>query len=285
MNYNHIFHAGNFADVMKHMALILIMQKLSEKEAPYAVIDTHAGQGLYDLHSDKAQRTSESDDGVGRILNYLKRDVERTQHQEVFTTYFKIIQMANQGTHDLRFYPGSPKIIQNFLRAHDKVYLAEWHQDTYETLQILCNKDPRIKVSNTNGYDLLKTLLPVKEKRGLILIDPPYEVKDEWQRITLALTAAIRRFSHGIYMIWYPIKDEASVDIFLNDLRKIVIKQQIINCQLIVNSQKSSMGLKGSGLIVINPPWQFAEHMTQLLNQLQLLLTNDKNKATIVEYL
>lgn len=264
MNYNHSFHAGNFADIMKHMALILLLEKLNEKPTPYFVLDTHAGQGLYDLHNDKAQRTGEAEAGIQRLIN--------ARDDPVFVDYISCIKWFNRKDEGPRFYPGSPKIIQYFMRQQDRLHLAELQPTCFKILNDLFENDRRVTLNNTDGYGLLKSVLPPREGRGLVLIDPPYEQKNEWEMIVTYVGEALKRFSHGIYMIWYPIKDHHRIQEFTTKLKQVAPRHIILNCEFKLDVSDPLASLGGSGLLVINPPWQFQEKITYILQSMLAVL-------------
>ena len=277
MNYNHSFHAGNFADIMKHRALILLLEKLNEKPTPYFVLDTHAGQGLYDLYNDKAQRTGEAEAGVKRFIRVRRDDL-------LYASYFQCLQSVNN-SEDLRFYPGSPKISQYFMRPQDRLCLAELQPACFKTLNYLFENDRRVTMNNTDGYGLLKSVLPPREGRGLIVIDPPYEQRDEWEKIVTYVGEALKRFSHGIYMIWYPIKDYHNFQEFTTELKQVAPRHIILNCEFKLDASDSLASLGGSGLIIINPPWQFQEKITYILQDILAALYYENWGSIDVEIL
>lgn len=261
MNYRHIFHAGNFADVLKHWILTMLLEKLIEKPTPFCVIDTHAGLGVYDLKHLHAQKTLEQDSGVQRIL--------KTQLAPAFQSYHDILCTNNNPT---EVYPGSPKIIQAFLRDHDRLLAAELHQEDYISLRDNFADDKRIRVLHQNGYEVIKACLPPLEKRGLIFIDPPFEKTDEFAQIITALQNGLKRFAHGIYAVWYPIKDYGQVQKFYAALRGLAIAKCIF-VELHANEAILNQ-LNSCGVVIINAPWQLEqklrENMPHLLRYLEL---------------
>lgn len=261
MNYRHIFHAGNFADVFKHWILTLLLEKLIEKPTPFCVIDTHAGLGVYDLKHLHAQKTLEQDSGVQRIVN--------TQLAPAFQTYYNILYADNKPN---EIYPGSPKIIQAFLRSQDRLFASELHEEDYLTLKSNFADDKRVKVLHQNGYDAIKALLPPLEKRGLVFIDPPFEKTDEFEQIIAALKTGLKRFAHGIYAIWYPIKDQVRMQQFYRALRELPITRWL--CLDLYANEAILNQLNSCGMLIINPPWQLSEklqtNMPYLLQYLKL---------------
>lgn len=261
MNYRHIFHAGNFADVFKHWILTMLLEKLIEKPTPFCVIDTHAGLGVYDLKHLHAQKTLEQDSGIQRILN--------TQLAPAFQAYNNILGANNNSTD---IYPGSPKIIQAFLRANDRLFATELHEEDYLSLRYNFADDKRIKVLHQNGYEAIKALLPPLEKRGLVFIDPPFEQTDEFKQIIAALHTGLKRFAHGMYAIWYPIKDPTPVQKFYLALNDLPITKRL-HIELHANEAILNQ-LNSCGMVIINPPWQLdeklQENMPLLLRYLKL---------------
>lgn len=245
MNYRHAYHAGNFADILKHWILTLILQKLSQKPNPFFVLDTHAGIGLYPFSAPEAQKTLEYETGIMQLLQQQSFD-------PAFAPYMEIVHKFAK--HDI--YPGSPAIIQEFMREHDRAVFSELHSQDYVQLQENFANDRRIKVFQRNGYDNLKALLPPSERRGLVLIDPAFEVSNEWDLMLNGVQEALKRFAHGIYMLWYPIKDRKLVARFYKNLQQL--QMSVICVELHLNQNIVSQ-LTSCGLIIINPPWQLPE--------------------------
>ncbi|HSX19883.1 MAG TPA: 23S rRNA (adenine(2030)-N(6))-methyltransferase RlmJ [Gammaproteobacteria bacterium] len=263
MNYRHIYHAGNFADVFKHWVLTLILQKLSAKNTPFCLIDTHAGLGAYPLDAAEAQKTQEYQHGVA-MLEAQKVDV-------VFEPYVALVRKYMQQEH---VYPGSPTIMQEFLRDQDRLLLTEMHAADYALMKQRYDMDPRIKTFNRNGYESIKALLPPKERRGLVFIDPAFEDPKEFAHIVQALQDGLRRFATGVYMVWYPIKDRKVIDKFYRDVRAQT-QLPILVAELHAN-QILATALSSCGLLIVNPPWQLDEILYSNLTKLLRLLQFDK---------
>lgn len=242
MNYRHLYHAGNFADVFKHWVLTLVLEKLCQKDTPFCLLDTHAGLGLYDLQHANAQTTLEHEAGVAKII-----DRALTQNFDSYATIIKRYQAQE-------IYPGSAAIMQYFLRENDRLFLNELHPQDYLELRENFIADKRIKISNNDAYQCLKALLPPKERRGLVFIDPAFEQKDEFAQIINGLREAIKRFANGIYVIWYPIKDRKIVDKFYRNLQELPL-ESCISIELHANENMDTQ-LTSNGLVIINPPWQ-----------------------------
>jgi len=274
MNYRHIYHAGNFADVLKHYILSLVMQKMHEKEAPFCAIDTHAGIGLYDLSTQEVGKTLEYQGGIQKIF-------DRPSVEASFEAYLKIVAGYNLGQTQLTYYPGSPCILKAFLRKQDRLRLSELHPEDYETLRQLFKHNSQVEVFHQNGYVSLKSLLPPPERRGVILIDPPFEKRDEFNHLLKGIQEAYKRFATGIYLIWYPLKDKTSIQKFYADIKALYIPK-ILCVEFYTNEIEASLKLSGCGLIIINPPWQIDKVLTSTLQiLLSYLSCNERGKVNI----
>ncbi len=208
MNYRHAFHAGNFADVVKHVVLARILAYLGQKDAPYRVLDTHAGAGLYDLHGDEAQRTGEWEAGIGAVL----RASFSPAVTALLAPWLKVVAEVNPGAGDdlagnLRHYPGSPLIAQALTRAQDRLLFCETEPGVRAALEGATGRDNRVKVLSVDGWQGMNAYLPPKERRGVVLVDPPFEQPGEFKRLSEGLAESYQRWSTGIYALWYPIKD------------------------------------------------------------------------------
>jgi len=260
VNYRHIYHAGNFADVLKHAVLALCIEYLQRKEKPFCVLDTHAGLGAYDLSQDEAQRTGEFHDGISRIL-------ADPDAPEVLAPYLDIVRRMNQGAigedGSVRHYPGSPWVARQMLREDDRLIGCELHPDDFEVLADNFARDRQSAMFHQDAYQGLRAHLPPRERRGLVLIDPPFEVRDEFGQILRGLVQAFKRFSQGTYMIWYPIKDRQSVDAFWAGLDETVACEAL-QVELYVKPLGEE-GLPGTGLAILNPPYVLTEQLGPLL--------------------
>lgn len=270
MNYRHIYHAGNFADVLKHAVLARLITYLKQKDKPFRVIDTHAGIGLYDLSSEEAQKTGEWLDGIGRLMDApLPADVAA-----LLEPYLATIRALNpEGA--LKFYPGSPKIARMLLRPADRLSLMELHPADYEVLAANFAGDFQTRVTHLDGWLAMKAHVPPKEKRGLVLVDPPFEIEGEYRRLADGLAKAYRKFPGGVYCLWYPLKEGAPVRDFHQALEELDIPK-ILCTELSVRSDRDTTGLSGSGLIVVNPPYTLKAELDRLLPFLKHKLAQDR---------
>ena len=264
MNYRHAFHAGSFADVFKHAVLCRILHYLREKEAPFRVIDTHAGAGLYDLTSQEAKRGGEWHDGIERLMAAsLAAPVAK-----LLAPYLDVIGALNERGR-LKLYPGSPAIARAWLRPQDRLIACELESKAAVALSANMRGDPRIKTIEIDGWTALGAYVPPPERRGLVLVDPPFEEDGDFARLASGLAVAHRKWATGIFALWYPIKERAEPDALAKDLRRLGIPK-ILRAELTVANEPT--GLNGSGLILINPPWTLEGELSTLLPALAGLL-------------
>jgi len=251
MNYRHAFHAGNFADCMKHALLVWLLRAMARKPAPFAVLDTHAGIGAYDLSGDEARRTGEAAGGILRLLE---------NPAPALDDYLGLVR-------GLGLYPGSPALIRAVLRPGDRLICCELHPEEYGALRRRTARDRQIFVHRRDGYEALTALLPPAEKRGLVLIDPPYEAGDEFERLAAGLRAGVARFPAGVFAAWYPVKHRAPVRAFHGALRDSGVRD-IVAAELLLREPLDAARLNGCGLVVINPPWRFEAEAPGILQAL-----------------
>ena len=252
LSYRHAFHAGNHADVLKHYVLNLVLDYFNQKEAPYFYIDTHAGAGMYALSSEFAQKNAEFETGIARLIHAEKLP-------QSLADYVAMIQQLNQNNR-LALYPGSPKIADSLIRATEKMRLFELHPNDYNLLlQNFSNEngklDNSVKVNQQDGFAGLKACLPPPTKRAVVLIDPPYELKDDYQRVVDCIQDSLKRFATGTFMVWYPLLQRPEPAQMLADLAKLNLKSWL-NIQLNVQTPcAKGFGMHGSGMFIVNPPY------------------------------
>ncbi len=256
MNYRHAFHAGNHADVLKHLVISRIIALLSRKEAPFACLDSHAGLGLYDLAGDQASRTGEWLEGIGRLW-------DAPDLPELAVDYFGVLHALNPDG-ALRYYPGSPELARQLTRTQDRILLNEKHPEDGQLLKDNMRGDYRVAVHLGEGWHVPRALLPVAEKRALLLIDPPFEKADEMERCVAALDEAIGRMRQTVVAIWYPIKDARQLKRFYQGLEKSSAPK-LLRAELFVHAPDDASRLAGSGLVIANPPWGLEDELKQLL--------------------
>jgi 23S rRNA (adenine2030-N6)-methyltransferase len=273
MNYRHAYHAGNFADVMKHAILALVIDYLKRKEAPFLVLDTHAGIGTYDLNGIEAQKTGEWRNGIGKVLSESDFPAE-------LTPYLECVRSLNPAGAMTR-YPGSPSLAAMLTRPQDRLALVELHPADLGTLKRTTVNDARAGIHHMDGYEALKALLPPPERRGLVLIDPPFEVKDELERLRRGLTRALKRWPTGLFLVWYPIKAGAQIERFHADLTMLGLPPTLA-AEIHLHPQPEATGLIGSGLAIINPPWTLEKSLETLLPWLARVLAGDSGRQRLL---
>ena len=254
MNYRHVFHAGNFADCVKHALLIPLLRAMQRKEKPFLALDTHAGIGSYDLTSGPAEKTGEWRQGIARVLDAAPAEL---------ADYIMLVER-------LGLYPGSPAIISALLRPHDRLIACELHPEDAAILREQFAGTLGMAVHERDGYEAMRAFLPPPEKRALILIDPPFERPDEFTTLTKTLVSAYEKFKSGIYVAWYPIKHRAPARDFMESLKLTKIRD-VINVEFLLRPAQDPTRLNGCGLLVINPPFGFAEDAVPILNSLEAI--------------
>jgi 23S rRNA (adenine2030-N6)-methyltransferase len=264
MNYRHAYHAGNFADVLKHAALALVIDYLKRKEAPFRVIDTHAGRGRYGLTSKEAGKTGEWLAGIGHLLGPgvapLPPQVDR-----LLAPYLAAVAAEN-GTGPLAIYPGSPLIARKLMRTQDTLVANELHPEERAELEAALGRDRRAKVMGLDGWIALKSLLPPKERRGVVLIDPPFEQEGELGRVADGLTEGLQRFATGIFIAWYPIKDLRPIARFRDSLANTT--RTLLDVEFMTRRPNDAERLNGCGLVVANPPFTLQSELEAVLPEL-----------------
>lgn len=255
LSYRHSFHAGNHADVLKHIVLTLILQSLKQKEKGFFYLDTHSGVGRYSLLSAEAEKTGEYIEGIARLWD--RKDLP-TEIQP----YLAELKKINKNT--LRFYAGSPLLAVQQLRPQDRALLTELHPNDFPLLRNEFAKQHNVVTKRENGFQQLKSALPPKEKRGLVLIDPPYELKEDYELVVKAIVEGYKRFATGIYAIWYPVVLRQHTKRIVRGLQESGIRK-ILQIELAVRPDSDQRGMTASGMIVINPPWQLETQMKNCL--------------------
>lgn len=260
MNYRHEFHAGNFADVLKHALLVRTLLYLRRKDKAFRYIDTHSGAGLYDLSGPEAQRSGEARDGVDR----LRAASLSPAAAELLTPYLDSVGAGP-------LYPGSPKIAQSFLRPQDKALCCELLPQAAADLHRTLGRDARVKVIERDGYQGLNAFVPPPERRGLVLIDPPFERRDDYERAFDSLAAALKKWPGGTFMIWQPVKEPDIADAFCREIGGLAEGLRID-----LQVRASGQGLGRTGVVVVNPPYVLEEEASVLLPELTRLLAQDE---------
>lgn len=266
MNYSHHYHAGNRADVCKHAILCVLLDSFVKKAKPFMYIDTHAGAGQYNLYGPQALQTKEAKEG---ILKLIKTE----DYPEEITNYFAIVEkfQANALTPKQYIYPGSPLFASEFISTNDHMILNEIRHSDWLSLKKLFRSKPNVSVHQRDAYEFLPAVVPPKIKRGLILIDPAYEQIHEERLIFTALNKAIEKFPQGTYVLWYPIKDK-SYKLWIEKIQKKHSALEPLNIEILFSELESAnLGLRGTGLLILNPPYQID---IKLKNLIQFLKKN-----------
>jgi 23S rRNA (adenine2030-N6)-methyltransferase len=276
MNYQHAFHAGNFADVHKHAVLARILIHLQQKPAPFRVIDSHAGAGRYDLSAAEPSRSGEWRDGIARV--WREPALGQGRLGELLAPYFEAVAACNPGG-VLRTYPGSPLIVQKLSRPQDRLVACELEPRAAAMLAATLRGDRRAKALTIDGWTAIGAYVPPKERRGLVLVDPPFEQPADFLRLSEELTAAHRKWPTGIYMLWYPIKTREPADALARRLQRLGIAK-ILRCEIMLHPPRADAGLAGSGLILLNPPFTLEADLRILLPALVRVLAPGGEKAS-----
>ena len=260
LSYQHGYHAGNFADVIKHLALTRLLKYLTIKDSPLLYLETHAGKGLYDLSNRQAEKTNEYKQGIKLLWP------DRESLPYLFQDYLKIISRINNGD-TLRHYPGSPYTAIDLLRKQDRLYLCELHPGEYDALSEMPHFFKKVHLSHSDGIATMRSLLPPPEKRGLIFIDPSFEIKDEYKEIPKAIKNNYNRFATGVYCLWYPVVNKKLCEQLFRGMNDIGAKSALrVEFNL---THARSEGMTGCGLWIINPPYTFADEMKSIFDVLK----------------
>ena len=266
LSYRHGFHAGNFADVLKHTVLVHMLEYMTQKDKPLRIIDTHAGAGVYKLNGPQAQKNREFDNGIGQLWDCK-------QPPAAIARLLDLVHKVNSNT-QLQLYPGSPLIAQTLMRPIDRLYLHELHPADFQFLRDCMRDDKRVKVLHEDGFAGMQALLPPPDRRALVLLDPSYEVKNDYQVLVKQVVQAHKRFATGTFAIWYPVVLRQRIDEMELALKKSGIK----NIQLMefgLQPDNPEHGMTSSGMIVINPPWTLWRAMEETLPWLVQTLSDD----------
>lgn len=279
MNYRHAFHAGNFADVFKHAVLCRILNYLRAKPAAFRVIETHAGAGLYDLSGAEASRGGEWRDGIARLMAAeLAPPVAA-----LLTPYLEVINALNERGR-LKLYPGSPALARAWLRPQDRLIACEIEPQAAAALRQNLRNDIRIKTLDVDGWTALGAYVPPKERRGLVLVDPPFEDRADFRRLAHGLADAHRKWATGIYALWYPIKGTAERDALAKSLRRQGIAK-MLRSEIVVAPLGNPDRLNGCGMILVNPPWTLENELAVLLPALASILGREGKGSFRLDWL
>jgi 23S rRNA (adenine2030-N6)-methyltransferase len=267
MNYRHAFHAGGFADVIKHIVLVRILTYLHEKETPFRVIDSHAGAGLYDLSGEESQRSGEWLTGIARVMQ--ARFSETTV--PLVAPYLDIVRGFNP-PRELKTYPGSPLIARKLLRPQDSLVACEVEPKARKLLIAALRRDKQARIVDLDGWVGLPAFVPPKERRGVVLIDPPFEAKNEFERMVAGFSEAFAKWATGIYVLWYPVKSRRATDTLADHVGHIVAAAgpgKVLRLEFSIAPQTPDAGLTSAGLLIVNPPWPLMAELKAILPELE----------------
>ena len=276
LSYRHAFHAGNHADVLKHYIFSLVLAYMNQKPAPYWVIDTHAGAGMYALASEFAQKNTEFKNGIARLF-VAKHLPDSLQN------FVQIINQFNE-VDSLTVYPGSPKIAEGYLRKNNKLRLFELHPSDYKLLdENFSHKNRQTKIAQQDGFAGIKACLPPPTKRGVVLIDPPYELKDDYSRVVECIKDSLIRFATGTYLLWYPLLQRPEPAAMVRDL--LALNTDFLQVELTVQAPNiDGYGMHGSGLFIVNPPYILPKVLTETMPVLTQLLALDASADFLLNH-
>ena len=276
MNYRHAFHAGNFADVFKHALLARILAYLNRKETPYRVIDTHAGEGAYDLAREEAERTGEWREGIGR----LAAGAVESSAADLLRPFLDVVGPCDADGRPA-LYPGSPLIAQKLTRSGDRLVFCEKHPEAFAALRKRFGRDRRVRTLDLDGWTALGAFVPPPERRGLVLVDPPFEAKDEFATLAKSFAAAHAKWPTGVYALWYPVKDPADARALWGSVRESGAKSAL-RLELAIAPFAEGAGLVRTGLIVANPPWTLQDEARALLPELARLMERKPGSGAVL---
>ena len=276
LSYRHAFHAGNHADVLKHYVLSLVLDYFNQKNKPYWVVDTHAGAGMYALGSEFAQKNAEFENGIARLFSAKNLPAS-------LADFVKVIKSFNENNR-LNFYPGSPKIAESFLRKDDKLRLFELHPSDYKLLiENFSGKGRQTKIEQQDGFAGIKACLPPPTKRAVVLIDPPYELKDDYQRVIDCINDSLKRFATGTYMVWYPLLQRSEPAQMIGKL--MALNTDWLQVEMTIEaSSDDGFGMHGSGMFIVNPPYTLPDILDETMPILTQLLALDESADFKINY-
>ena len=273
--FRHDFHAGNFADVLKHSVVSLVLEYMTRKEKGLCYIDSHSGAGMYQLADEYAQKTGEYKDGIAKIINDKNTP-------EALEPYLSLINSLNLNPSDgeLEIYPGSPGVAKAFVRRQDSSHLFELHPSDIQHLEDFCQRWRKVFVKQSDGYKGVLGLIPPPSRRGVVLIDPPYELKEDYQKAVKTITKAYNKFSTGTYIVWYPVVKRHFVEQMEKDFTSSDVKN-LLQVEFCLENDTEEYGMTGTGLFIVNPPWQLSQQLEEILPYMKDKLGNTDTSYTL----
>ena len=275
LSYRHAFHAGNFADVLKHSVLSIVLDYMTRKEKGFCYIDSHSGAGMYQLADSYSQKTGEYKNGIAKIIN-------DESAPEALEPYLSLINSLNLHSDNLEIYPGSPGVAKAFVRRQDSSHLFELHPSDIQHLEGFCQHWRKVFVKQSDGYKGVLALLPPPSRRGVVLIDPPYELKEDYQKAVSTIIKAYNKFSTGTYIVWYPVVKRSFIEQMQKDFTNSDIKN-LLQVEFCLADDTEEYGMTGTGLFIVNPPWQLSEQLAEILPFLKAKLGNNDSSYQLTQ--
>jgi 23S rRNA (adenine2030-N6)-methyltransferase len=272
LSYRHAFHAGNFADVLKHSVLSLVLDYMTRKEKGFHYIDSHSGAGMYQLAEEYAQKTGEYKDGIEKIIN----DEGAPESLEPYLSLIKSLNLNSE----LDVYPGSPGIAKAFVRRQDSSHLFELHPTDIQHLEDFCQRWRKVFVKQSDGYKGVLGLIPPPSRRGVVLIDPPYELKEDYPKAVKTIIKAYEKFSTGTYILWYPVVKRELIEQMSHNFVKSSVKN-VLQVEFCLESDTEEYGMTGTGLFIVNPPWKLATQLEEILPYMKTKLGSEDTSYTL----
>lgn len=272
LSYRHAFHAGNFADVLKHAVLTNVLEYMTRKDKGYTYIDSHSGAGMYQLTEEYAQKTGEYKQGIAKLIN--NDDIP-----EALEEYIALIQSFNQ-TEELKLYPGSPAVAKEFSRRQDSAHLFELHSTDINYLTEFCQRWSKSHVKQSDGYQGILSLLPPPSRRGVVLIDPPYELKEDYAKAVKTIISAYKKFATGTYILWYPVVKRELIDKMREQFIASDVKN-VLQVEFCMQKDTDAYGMTGTGLYIVNPPWQLTQQLEAIMPYLKDKLGDSQSSYSL----
>jgi len=276
LSYRHAFHAGNFADVLKHSVLTLVLEYMVRKDKGFTYIDSHSGAAMYSLNDEYAQKTGEYKDGIAKILAVSNDE----DFPEALMPYVELLQKLNIENSELEIYPGSPGIAKQFMRRQDSAHLFELHPTDIQHLTEFCTRWNKSHVKQSDGYKGILGLIPPPSRRGVVLIDPPYELKEDYTKAVKTIVKAYRKFTSGTYILWYPVVTRERINAMEKDFSRSEVKN-LLHVEFCLHPDSEEYGMTGTGLFIVNPPWQLESQLSGILPYLKAKLGEDQTTFTL----
>jgi 23S rRNA (adenine2030-N6)-methyltransferase len=278
LSYRHAFHAGNFADVLKHSVLTLVLEYMVRKEKGFTYIDSHSGAGMYSLKDEYAQKTAEYKGGIAKIIAALTDE----NFPEALTPYVELIQRLNTENSELEIYPGSPGVAKQLMRRQDSTHLFELHPTDIQHLTEFCTRWKKSHVKQSDGYQGVLGLVPPPSRRGIVLIDPPYELKEDYAKAVKTIVKAYKKFNSGTYILWYPVVTRERIHAMEKDFTRSEVKN-LLQVEFCLQADSDEYGMTGTGLFIVNPPWQLKKQLEEILPFMKATLGQAETSFTLAQ--